>query len=235
MVHANPYFLVERITVFPSGLLTNSEYQFLDRQARGMSLLELDLKKISGNLERNPKIARAEVVRILPNQINVFLTRRTPIIQIQLKPKGPYYLVARDQMVLLVEETPVPELEVLEDYSSAKKSYSLGSLYQNKYFQSLSSILDSIKEDPILSSETVAKLTMDELGNITLMLNDGIELKTAGTLRISPNAKAVLGSLLKSDQRNQILYIDMRYRDLIVKRKSQIQDVPAPQKLKTTN
>ena len=221
MLHADPYFQVERITVFPSGLLSSSEYQFLDRQTRGRSLLGLDLKEISRDLERNPKIKRAEVVRILPNQLNVFLAKRFPFVQIQLKEKGPYYLVASDQRIVSAEGAPAPDLVVLEDFHSERKNYSVGTLYQNKYFRSIVNLFDSFKGDSVLSSEAISKLTIDELGNISLILNDGIELKTNGSLMLSQNAASVLQSLLKSDQRSQILYVDMRYRDLIVKRKSQ--------------
>jgi len=219
MLHADPYFQVERIAVFPSGLLATSEYQFLENQARGQSLLELDLKRISRSLERNPKIKRAEVVRILPNQLNVFLATRAPFIQVQLKEEGPYYLVSSDQLVVSVEEWPKPDLMVLEDLNSEKKTCSIGTLYQNKHFRSLFNLLEFAKTDPSLNSETISKLAMDQLGNVTLILNDGIELKTGEELALSGSARAVLKSLLKSKERSQILYIDLRYRDLIVKKK----------------
>ena len=222
MLHADPYFQVERITVFPSGLLSNSEYQFLERQARGRSLLELNLKQISRSLERNPKIRRAEVIRILPNQLNVFLATRSPFIQVQLRANGPYYLVADDQLVVSIQQTPEPELMMVEDFNSEKRAYSVRTLYQNKYFRSLFSIFESVKADPILRSETVSKLTVDQLGNVTLVLSDGIELKTNGQWALSASARTALSSLLKSGERAQILYIDVRYRDLIVKKKSQV-------------
>ena len=66
MVYADPYFRVERITVFPSGILSYSEYQFLEDQAHGRSIAEIDLKQISRSLERNPKVKRAEVTRNIP-------------------------------------------------------------------------------------------------------------------------------------------------------------------------
>ncbi len=219
MLHADPYFQVERIAVFPSGLLTNSEYQFLEGQARGQSLIELDLKRISKSLERNPKIKRAEVVRILPNQLNVFLATRAPFIQIQSKEGGPYYSVSTDQLIVSVEASPKPDLIILEDFNSEKKIYSVGTFYQNKHFRSLLSLLEFAKSDPALGSETISRLAMDQLGNITLILSDGVELKTAGELALPASSRTVLKSLLKSEERNQILYIDLRYRDLIVKKK----------------
>ncbi|MBI4000118.1 MAG: FtsQ-type POTRA domain-containing protein, partial [Candidatus Omnitrophica bacterium] len=176
MVHADPYFQVERITVFPSGLLNSLEYQFLDNETRNKSLFEVDLKKISKNLEKNPKIKRAEAVRVLPNQLNIFLATRLPLLQVQLQPQGSYYSVAGDQLILSSRTVPRPDLMVLEDFSAQKKSYSIGTLYQNKYFQELFHLLELLKADPLLKVETISKLGMDHLGNVTLVLKDGIEL-----------------------------------------------------------
>ncbi len=222
MLHADPYFQVERITVFPSGLLTSSEYQFLDNQTRGRSLLEINLKDISRSLERNPKIKRAEVVRILPNQLNVFLATRLPFVQVRLREGGPYYSVASDQLIVSIQELPKPDLVILEDFNSEKRNYSVGALYPNKHFRSLFGIFEATKRDLALNSETISKLAIDQLGNVTLVLNDGIELKTNGEIVLLQNTREVLRSLLKSEERNQILYIDLRYRDLIVKKKSQL-------------
>ena len=220
MLHADPYFQVERITVFPSGLLASSEYQFLDSQVRGRSLFEVNLKDISRSLERNPKIKRAEIVRILPNQLNVFLATRSPFVQVQLREGGSYYLVASDQLIVSTQDSPKPDLVILEDFNSEKRNYSVGAFYPNKHFRSLFGIFEAMKKDPVLNLETISKLTMDQLGDITLVLNDGVELKTNGEIVLTQKMREVLHSLLKSENRNQILYVDLRYRDLIVKRKS---------------
>jgi cell division septal protein FtsQ len=69
--------------------------------------------------------------------------------------------------------------------------------------------------------QNVSKLSMDQLGNVTLVLQDGIELRAGRVLDLSENARAVLSSLLNSETRNQILYVDLRYRDMIVKKRTQ--------------
>lgn len=221
MVEADPYFHVERVSVFPSGLLNSSEYRFLGDETRARSLLEIDLKKISRNLEKNPKIKQANVVRSLPDRINIFLKARLPFVQVQLKPDGPYYSVAEDQLILSKQKSRQPDLMVLEDFSAQKKVYSAGLLYQNIHFHELSPLFESLKHDAILSTETVSRVKMDQLGNLSLILNDGIELKIGQGLALSEGARLVLGSVLRSNERNQILYVDLRYRDMIVKKKTQ--------------
>jgi cell division septal protein FtsQ len=220
MLHADPYFQVEVIKVFPSGVLTESEHQFLEAQTRGRSLFDINLKEISRHLERNPKVKRAEAVRSLPKQLRIFIATRSPFIQIQLKEGGPYYLAASDQLVLSVQSSPRPDLAVLEDFGSAKKSYSVGSLYQNKDFYLLFDLLETLKTDPLLGKQNVSKLRMDQLGNLTLILQDGIELRFGRSVSLSESARVVLRSLLNSEDRNEILYMDLRYRDMIIKKKS---------------
>ena len=221
MLHADPYFQVGRVTVFPSGILTPSEYQFLEQRSQGRSLLEIDLKYVSQNLERNPKVRRAEIMRQLPNELHVLLTVRLPFIQVQFKQGGPYYSVADDQLILSIQDSPRPDLMILEDFTSEKKAYAAGTLYQNKHFDRLARIFESVKADPILSAENISQLAMDQLGNMTLILKDGIELKVGNEIVLSESSRVVLGSLLKSGERNRILYLDLRYRDIIVKRKPQ--------------
>ena len=221
MLYADPNFRVERITVFPSGILSDSEYEFLESKASGRSLLEIDLNEISRSLERNPKVKRAEAVRQLPRQLNVFLTGRVAAIQVALKPGGPYYLVAEDQMVLSKQREPQPELMTLEHFESRLKTYAVGSLYQNEHFHLFRPLLEAVRQEPALQAETISKLIMDRLGNVALVLKDGIELRLGQELKLTEGARMVLGSILKPEERTQILYVDLRYRDVVVKKKTE--------------
>ena len=222
MLYADPYFQASQITVFPSGVLNDPELRFLEREVRGKSLIEINLKAISQSLERNPNVKRAEVDRIFPDQLNIFLTTRLPFIQVQLKQGGPYYLIASDQLILGIENEPRADLMALEDFSSERKTYSAGTLYSNKYFQNLFGIFQSLTLDPLLRTEAISKLAIDPAGNVSIVLKDGIELRAGGRLMLSDATRAVLNSLLKSESRSDILYIDIRYRDIIVKKKSQV-------------
>ena len=220
MLHADPYFQIERITVFPSGILNNLELRFLEDRTRGKSLLEINLKELSQSLERNPKVERAEVVRVLPKQLNVYLIKRMPMLQVQFKPKGSFYLISSDQVITAVNDQSRPDLLTLEDYQSNKKNYSVGMLYQNSHFEALRDIFMSIQNMPCLRNENLIKVTTDGMGNVSLFLKDGLELKMGKTLNLLPASQMVLGSLLKSKDRSEYLYLDLRYRDIILKKKT---------------
>lgn len=220
MLHADPYFQVEKITVFPAGILNPEELRFLEEETKGKSLLEINLNELSQTLERDPKVERAEVVRLLPKQLNVYLIKRLPIVQVQVKPDGPYYLVSSDQVVISTSAQARPDLLILEDYRSVKKNYSVGMLYPNTNFESLCRILLSIRNEIFLRHENLVKMTTDDMGHLSLFLKDGLELKIGKQFSLSPTAQMVLSSLLKSKERAEYLYLDLRYRDILVKKKT---------------
>ena len=220
MLHADPYFQIEKITVFPAGILNSQELNFLESRANGRSLLEINLKELSEILERNPKVERAEVVRVLPKQLSVYLIKRRPMIQVQLQTGGGYYLVSHDQVVTAVMKHARPDLLVLEDYDSPKKKYSVGMYYQNPNFESLRSLFLDLRNEASFRNENITRMTTDKAGNISLFLQDGLELKIGKRFGLAQSSRFVLGSLLKSRERVEYLYLDLRYHDIIIKKKT---------------
>lgn len=220
MVHADPYFQIEKIKVFPTGILTASEIQYLESKTQGKSVLELNLNELARTLERNPKVERAEITRVLPKQLSVFLVRRLPILQIILTARGPYYLVSNDQLVTSIQQMSRPEYIILEDFESKKKKYSIGMLYQNSHFDALEKLYSQIQSDEFLRKETVTRMTIDKGGNFSIFLKDGLELKVGHEISLTPSTEMVLRSLLKSRDRSEYLYLDLRYHDIIIKKKS---------------
>lgn len=219
VLYKDPYFQVGKVTVFPSGILNEAEYQYLENETRGKSLLVINLRKISQNLMRNTQIKKAEVQRQFPNILKIFLVTRNPLFQVQLRKGGGYYLIGGDQVVLSENRIPKPDFIVVEDYGSGKKSYVTGSLYQNKYFNRIAEMLDWVKVDPIWSREVIAKISVDPLGNFIFVLNDGIELRLGKNPLVAEGKRSALEKLLKSNERAELLYLDLRYQDIIVRKR----------------
>lgn len=219
MLHADPYFQISRVTVFPTGVLTNAEYRFLEETTRGRSLLDVDLPKVSEILERNPRVKRAEVKRVFPQELSVVITPRLPLVQVQFGGKGEYFQIARDQVLVAKQMSPDPELIILEDYSNEKKSPLVGRIYQNKHFFNLTEVLNFIANDPLFQGERVTRLAIDQLGNWSIILSDGVEIKVGKELRLSERQRLVLKALLQSSERAGLAYVDARRPDVVVKRK----------------
>ena len=93
-------------------------------------------------------------------------------------------------------------------------------LYQNSNFELLRNIFMSIQNVPCLRNENLIKMTTNSTGNISLFLKDGLELKMGKELNLSEASQMVLGSLLKSRDRSEYLYLDLRYLDIILKKKT---------------
>ena len=219
-VYADSYFQVNHVTVFPSGVLSDSEYRYLGKVTRGRSVFQVDLNAISKDLMRNPIVKSAEVARILPNEINVYLVSREPFVQIRCANGGDYYVVSKDQLVVSIEKTARPDLSLIEDYAAKTKKYSLGLRYQTKYFEQMIEMVSWLKSDPVWAKEIVTKVMVDEIGNFIVVLNDGLELKLGKDLLKSEQKKSALKTILQSGDRPEMLYFDLRYQDIIAKKKS---------------
>lgn len=218
-LYVDPYFQIERVSVFPTSLISAAEHRSLDAGLRGKNLLQVDLGAISRKLEQNPGVKRAEIVRSFPNQIKIFLTPRTSLVQVQSVSRGPYYSVSEDRVIVSVSQVSRPGFTIIEDFSGGRKSYVRGMIYQNPYFPEWEHFFNWFYQDPVLKTEAVNRFSVDRLGNMTAVLADGIELRFGRIPGLQGNAGAVLRRLLHSEERKQILYLDLRYQDVIVKQK----------------
>lgn len=220
-LYADPYFQIERISVYPPHLLSEADERFLTSELSRKNLLRVNLRAISRALEKNPGIQRAEAVRSFPDQLKVFLTPRTPFVQVQNTARGPYYFVSEDRIIVSVSKTPGRGFRTVEDFWMGKKSYAPGMVYPNPYFAEWKRFFDWFDRDPILKSEAPSRFSVDHLGNMTAVLKDGIELRFGRFPGFQGDAAAILRPLLRSEERKKILYFDFRYQDVIVKKKPQ--------------
>jgi len=68
-------------------------------------------------------------------------------------------------------------------------------------------------------SETIEKIRLDPLGNVSLFLAGGPELRFGRDPSKKLYALDSLTPLLKGPERNQIIYIELQYQDLVVKKR----------------
>ena len=220
-IQADPYFKVERVSVYPSGVLSNAEYKLLEHTILGKNFFSVNLQPLSRQLEKNLMVKKAEVVRALPNEVKIFLTERKPIFEVQLKLKGVFYGIADDRVVVEAKDRPKRGLLVVHDYDSVANQYQVGSFYDEDRYLLILGLLKKLREMAVLQEERVIGAKIDRMGGICLILADGVEIILGKRIELSDNLKTVLGSLLGSSERRNIRYIDLRYQDVIVKRKSE--------------
>jgi cell division septal protein FtsQ len=219
MLYANPYFSVGAITVYPSGVLTHLEIEYLEEVTDGKSLMEIDLAEISKALERNPRIKQGAVTRIFPDRIAVRIHLRDPVVQVQFSEKGLYYLVGPDRVIIDTSANPNPQLTIFEDFKTNDNEYSLGSYYRQKKFKQLIELLDLMYSDEIFQRETITRISLDQLHNWKLVLGDAVVIMLGKEVRLSEEKRQLLSSILVSDERKDLIYIDARYHDIVVRRK----------------
>jgi hypothetical protein len=108
---------------------------------------------------------------------------------------------------------------ILDDFESEKEGYREGQHYRNKYFSKVQHLLDFVQRDQVLAREKTEQVEMDHLGNWSVILSDGTKIKVGKTFEFSSRKRAVLQTILRSSDRNDLLYIDTRYDDILVKKK----------------
>ncbi len=219
MLYADPYFNVSRVTIFPFGVLTPSELKFLQAEVMTKNVFQVELPRVANVLMKNPRIGNAEVDRSFPGEVHIWLQVRELLVQVQLKKQGRFYVIGKDQFVIEEAAVPYAALLTLEDYESKNKSLTLGTLYENKDFQQLALLIESIRKEEVLEAETVTRIALDRLDNWTLILNDGISIKLGKEPFLNQNKRAIIKSILRSSERKDLLYIDARYEDIIIKKK----------------
>ena len=99
-LYADSGFLVQNVAVVPEGVLLPERIQELEKSYLGQNLFKISLRRAAESIERDPKIREARVIREFPKTLRVEIASRSPLVQIQLTPRGPYYAVGEDGVVL---------------------------------------------------------------------------------------------------------------------------------------
>ena len=211
---------VQEIRVVPPDVLSASSIRMLEDKILGRNILLLDLKKIEGTIELGPGAQSVRVIREMPATIRIEIRKRKPIANVQLRPGGPYAIVADDGYVIESRPASDPAWILVEDFSEPFKDPRIGSRLQNKGFAEALRFMKAFRRHELSRRETVTRIALDPYGNVTVRLGEGpdFQLGRKASERLSFLTKAVY--LFKTEPRENIEYMDLQYDRVAVKRKS---------------
>ena len=95
------YFTVRNVRVVAQGRVSEQEITAASEVRHGVNIFDLDLAMIGRKIEENPWIARAEVVRSLPDEVVIKVTEHQPRAVIQLDYL--YYVNANGEVFKLLD------------------------------------------------------------------------------------------------------------------------------------
>ena len=218
-LYADPYFQVQTLTVFPKDVLMNEQYAKLEREVGGKNLLNLNLTRLVSLILSDPHIKSANLLRRLPNELEIVLTPRKPLVQLVFSPRGPFYTIDEEGVVMAISRTPNPVLiQALNEHYPHKK-LDIFDRYQDGSLTKIPGLLNAFQKNQMTQSERMNSVSVDHLGNFSIVLSDGLELRVCTDVESNLKKLAAAPNLLTGEARNQLAYIDLCLKDVVVRKK----------------
>lgn len=221
-LYADPGFSIQWIRVEADGDLAQIKSSMLEKKYLNRSIFSVSPKEVSRWLEQDPRVQRAVVTREFPHSLKVEIEDRIPLIELSLSEKGPFYRLAEDGVVVGIEKVSSRDYLRMEAYDSKIAVLREGGTVQMAGFKESIRLLRRFWTHPIAQTETPDKVCLDRLGNVTLVLTRGPELRFGRDPSLKwPSVDSAL-PLLRGPERERILYIELQYQDLVVRKKDKV-------------
>ncbi len=217
-LYADPGFLVQVVQVTPEDALSPEEAAGLERRWLNQNLFKIPIRQISKEIERNPRIQAARVVREFPRTLRIEVYERRPFAGIRFEPRGFYHVLSEDGFVLAREEEKDSNLIQVEAWGPRKAKPQVGQAFSLAGYPEAVAFLKAFWKHPLSRTEKVEAIRLDHLGNVALVLRNGPELRFGRNPLQRLQAFDSVKPLLEGPERQRIIYIDLQYRDLIVRK-----------------
>ena len=216
LLHADSYFHVTVLKVFPKGILTSEEYSMLERKCRDANILDFDLTRLSNFIKTDPRVKQVTVYRHLPNELEVFMVPRKPLAQLHFSPKGDFYTIDEEGIVMEKTRFPTSGLIVLNHYDYPRKNLNMFDQYQFDAFRKFPNIISALKQNEVTKSESISEMSVDHLGNYSIFLTNGPELRICQDAAENLRKLNVMNHLIVTNEREKIEYIDLCLDNVVV-------------------
>ena len=218
-LYADPGFRIKNLEVVPASVLPGEKLEELQKRYFNRNLFEISLQEVVRVIEEDPKIRDVRVVRSFPETLRIEAVERTPAFQIQFQSKGFFYSTAEDAVVLAVEKERNRNLLWIEAYEAREMKPQAGKRISLRGLEEAIQLAKAFWNHPLGKSEVLERVRLDHLGTVSLVLVNGPELRLGRHPMKKFHALDAVVPLLKGRDRSQIIYIDLQYQDVIVKKK----------------
>ena len=217
-LYADSGFLIQSVKIIPEGSLSQERVRELERQFLNQNLFQVSAQQVAQVVESDPKIRHARVTRDFPKTLRIEIRDRNPFAQIQLD-NGDYFTLAEDGIILTQDGERNKNILLMEILDETHQKLKLGSAVSLAGFGQALALAKAYPNQPLAKSEAIDRLRLDHLGNVSLLLQGGPELRFGREPMKKLQALASVNLLLKGQDRSKIIYIELQYHDLIVKKK----------------
>jgi cell division septal protein FtsQ len=218
-LYADYNLVVQKVTVEPAPALSVAQRERLDSQVLGKNILNTDLHAIAQSLEKDPSIQNVKARRRLPSEIIIEVQKRTPLAFIQFANTQTYGVISEDGMVLDVVEPRAATGLIIEARQLGIQRPSIGQHLKHRGFQEAVQFLHAYYKTPLSGREPVTRVLLDSLGNVSVILKEGPEVRLGRRPSQRVEAFKKIVPLLEGEMRKKIAYIDLQYDDVVVKQR----------------
>ena len=218
-LYADPGFTIKNVEVYPAGALSGGRVRELERNFLGQNLFRISLGQAAERLERDPEIREVRVSRRFPKALRIDILSRQPFAQVRGNFHGPLYTVGEDGFVLDSGEARDERLLLIDAAESGLTKPQRGSRLSLPGYAGAVDLVREFWNHPLSQTETLRSLRLSRLGEATLVLKDGPELRFGRQPTKKFNSLEAALPLLRGPERGRLVYIELQYRDLIVKKK----------------
>ena len=210
----SPTFELREVRILNMGTLTPEQaFKFSELQ-RGENLVHLDLVNVQQVIKRNhPEFKEVRVRRVLPDQVEILLKRRTPVAQAFF---SRYVQIDKDLVVLPGSSTaPFRNLTVIEGAPMPRGGLFVGTTLSDGTTQKALRLMDVLKRSQMLAKHTLTKIDIGDPRNFSFTI-DGIEIRI-GDNHFMERLK-ILDQTLRTLALDaaKIRYIDLRFDDVVI-------------------
>ena len=208
-------FLLEEVKILNVGMLTQEQaFQFCELR-KGENLIALDLVNVQQVIKRrHPEFKEVRVRKVLPNQVEVFLKRRTPVAQVAF---SRFVQIDKDLVILPGSAmAPFKNLTVIEGTPIPREGLVVGVTIHDTATKKALKLMEIIKRSNVLRKHALTKIDIGDSKNISLFVDQDIEVKI-GNNHLIERLK-ILDQTLKTIEldRSKIRYIDLRFDDVVI-------------------
>ncbi len=221
VLYADPALDIREIRVSPANVLPPAVKTELERRWIGKNIFTADVRAVSRFLEQEPVVLKAETVKSFPAALAVRIAQRIPFALIRFASSGPSAVISEDGMVLGGEEDAESFTgPAFDAFETGWKKPVKGTRMTAKGFPQAVAFYQQFKHHPLAARETLTLLSLDYLGNLTVTLGEGPEVKL-GRRPVEMLAQLQkLDPFLDPGERPKIQYVDLQFDDVIVKRRN---------------
>ena len=203
----------------PAGALPPEEVARIEKRVLNQHLFTVPIAKISKELGQAPRVRKVRVVRRLPNTLRIEIVDRKPFAQIRSNSKNLYYNTSEDGTVLEAVRDRDPELLWVERHETGWGKIEAGRVAAMPGLKEGIELVKKFRQGRFGETERIKRMELDRFGNVSLLLEDGPELRFGRRPLERLGALEAAVPLLNGPDRPREVYIDLQYQDLVVRKK----------------